>query len=39
MKPDLADLHAIGAPCAIVGPGEDLKKLGSLGKYMHVCQV
>ena len=39
VKLDLADLHAIGVPCVIVGPGEDLKKLGSLGKYMHVCQV
>jgi hypothetical protein len=27
VKPDLADLRAFGAPCAIVEPGAKLKKL------------
>ena len=32
VKPDLANLRAFGAPCAIVGPSEELKKrAGTVG--------
>jgi len=32
VKPDLADLRAFGAPCAIVEPGVKLKKVDDRAK-------